>query len=72
MIYTADKIKHYQLAYKFGYYGSIFGFLLIAIILAPGKELADALRPGHRCEWNDYRAGIAGAWDGMLRKQRKY
>lgn len=71
MIWTSDKIKHYQVGYKYGMYGSIFGFLLIALILAPGKELYDALGNGTP-ELDDYRAGVIGAWDGMIGKQSTF
>lgn len=72
MNWTDDKVKHYQIGYKFGRFGSIFGFLVIALILAPGKELYDYFMPGHCTELDDYLAGVYGAFDGMLFLTKKH
>ena len=72
MNWKFDKILHYNVAYKFGKYGSIIGFLLITFLLSPGKELYDFIHPYHKCEWNDYKAGVIGAWDGMLFKKNRF
>ena len=77
MIWTSDKQKHYHVGYSFGKYGSIVGFLLVSIILAPGKELYDLVcnkifKQSHYFEINDYKAGVIGAFDGMLFKPRRY
>jgi len=71
MCWTADKIAHYRIGYKFGQYGSIVGFLIIALILALGKEIYDALGNGTP-ELNDYKAGVIGAWDGMWFKTHEF
>ena len=65
-----DKLLHYNIAYKFGRYGSVFGFILIALILAPGKELCDIFFG--TCEWADYKSSVKGAWDGMTLKSNRY
>jgi len=72
MNWTPDKILHYQTAYQFAYYGSLFGFLLIVLVLAPGKELFDLLRKNHQFEVDDYLAGCLGAWHGLIRKKNKF
>ncbi|MGD9930123.1 MAG: hypothetical protein AB7U05_08895 [Mangrovibacterium sp.] len=72
MNWTGDKIKHYRKGYAFGRYGSVIGFLVIALILVPGKELFDLIRKKHRFEVNDYAAGFLGAWHGLIRKKTKF
>ena len=70
MTLPPDKLRHYRIAYKFGRYGSVFGFILIALILAPGKELYDIFFGS--CEWADYKYSIIGAWDGITLKSNRY
>lgn len=72
MTWTGDKIKHYRKGYEFSQHGSVIRFLLIALILAPGKELFDLVRKNHRFEVNDYAAGFLGAWHGLIRKKNKF
>jgi len=66
MQWADDKILHYRKAFNWGRKGSIIGFLIIVLILAPGKEITDAFSKDHKCEWLDYVAGVKGAWDGVL------
>lgn len=69
---TQDKIKHYKVAYSIAKTLPVLGFLLVVLILAPGKEFFDAIRPNHKCEWGDYKAGVIGAWDGLIRRRTKF
>ena len=76
MIWTKDKILHYNIGYKFGEKYSILGFRLL-IVLAFYKELWDGIRQyifnqKHSMEWNDFEAGIIGSWEGLMRKQNRF
>jgi len=66
-----DKIKHYNVAYKFARYGSVFGFVLV-IFLAAGKEVHDYFNPNHCCEWQDFVWSCKGALDGVLFKPNRF
>jgi len=77
MEWTDDKILHYRIGYKFGRYGSVFGLLIISIILAHVKEICDLIRnkifnKKYYFEINDYISSVIGAFYGMLFEKKKY
>lgn len=72
MNWTSDKIKHYNLSFKFGRYGSIVGFVIVILLGGINEVFHDLLLKKGVPEWNDMKANCIGAWDGMTFKRHKF